>query len=273
MGWAGSKTTIENCLFTGTIKADGVQGNPFVIARNPDNLTIKDTYFVNAYGGTNAGATQVTDEQVASGEVTYLLNKGNIQKPLWRQSVGYDAVPTFDAARGIVNKIDATGYATQYIAENNVLIPEGVTAFTGFIDTPWIALRSLANIIPAGEAVVLQGAEGYYSFIPVTVEATVENNDLKGTAEALEATGSQYVLAEKEGKVGFYQATGTIPAGKAYIEYNDPTVKGFFFEGTGIEMVQGFKGSKVQEIYDLSGRRVEKATKGLYIINGKKVMK
>ncbi|MCR4920252.1 MAG: hypothetical protein K5945_00895, partial [Bacteroidaceae bacterium] len=176
--------------------------------------------------------------------------------------------------------------ATQYIADNNVLIPEGITAFTGLIDTPWIALRPLTNIIPAGAAVVLQGKEGYYSFIPVTVDATIEGNDLKGTAEPLEATGSQYVLAEKEGVVGFYQATGTIPAGKAYIEYAGDPVKGFFFGGdeTGIEngqwsMVRSAlplglsKNGQSEKIYDLSGRKVNgQLPKGIYIVNGKKMM-
>lgn len=43
---------------------------------------------------------------------------------------------------------------------------------------------------------------------------------------------------------------------------------------TGIDMVQG-AGSKSQDdiIYDLSGRRVGKASKGIYIVNGKKVWK
>ncbi|MCR4921252.1 MAG: hypothetical protein K5945_06030 [Bacteroidaceae bacterium] len=48
-----------------------------------------------------------------------------------------------------------------------------------------------------------------------------------------------------------------------------PVLKAFT---TGLEMVQGFKSSKAQDIYDLSGHRVEKATKGLYIVSGKKLL-
>ena len=100
-------------------------------------------------------------------------------------------------------------------------------------------------------------------------------SDLKGTAEPLAATGTQYVLAVKDDVVGFYQATGTIPAGKAYIEYTGAAVKGFVLgNADGIDSLTG-KSSPIEggEMYDLSGRRVEKTTKGIYIINGKKVLK
>ena len=230
------------------------------------------TVVVNSYNVDGGQAPSITQGQIKFGDLTYLLNQGDIQNPVWRQSIGYDSKPTFDTTHGIVNKIDAAGYATQYIAESNVMIPEGVTAYTGFIDTPWIALRPLTSIIPAGEAVVLQGAQGYYSFIPVTVEGTVEKNELKGTIAPLATTGSEYVLAQKDGVIGFYKAEGTIPAGKAYIEYVGAAgVKGFALEGTGINKVEATTDSET--IFDLSGRRVEKAEKGIFIVNGKKVLK
>lgn len=43
--------------------------------------------------------------------------------------------------------------------------------------------------------------------------------------------------------------------------------------GDGIENVENGKTSNDQSIYDLSGRRVTKPTKGIYIMNGKKVIK
>ena len=244
--------------------------NAFVAS---NSVTITNSYSTQAGG---EGCIKLSEEQVKNGELAYLLNQGDIQNPVWRQSIGYDSKPTFDTTHGIVNKIDAAGYATQYIADSNVMIPEGVTAYTGFIDTPWIALRPLTSIIPAGEAVVLQGAQGYYSFIPVTVEGTVEKNELKGTIAPLATTGSEYVLAQKDGVIGFYKAEGTIPAGKAYIEYAGAAgVKGFALEGaTGIELTPALsQGEGEPAIFDLSGRRVEKATKGIFIVNGKKVLK
>ena len=253
-------------------------------AANSANTLVENCYTdypLMGYVGAKAVCKNyyVGDEVTAmapTGELCYKLNQGDIQNPTWRQSVGYDAYPVMDAAHGIVNKIGATGYATQFIAESNVLIPDGVTANVGVINTPWITLTPLTNIIPAGTAVVLEGAEGYYSFIPVTVEGAAVNNDLKGTAAPLAADGKQYVLAEKDGVVGFYKADGTIPAGKAYIEYAGAAgVKGFFFgDADGIENLQMVNDEWSNgKWYDLSGRRVEKPTKGIYIINGKKVLR
>lgn len=53
----------------------------------------------------------------------------------------------------------------------------------------------------------------------------------------------------------------------------DPTeaLKAFESEDTGIENPE-FNNQKSELIYDLTGRRVEKATKGIYIVNGKKVV-
>ena len=53
----------------------------------------------------------------------------------------------------------------------------------------------------------------------------------------------------------------------------DPTeaLKAFESEDTGIENPE-FNNQKSELIYDFTGRRVEKATKGIYIVNGKKVV-
>jgi hypothetical protein len=42
---------------------------------------------------------------------------------------------------------------------------------------------------------------------------------------------------------------------------------------TGIEQVKGLGDGKSVEIFDISGRRVNALTNGVYIINGKKVVK
>jgi hypothetical protein len=105
--------------------------------------------------------------------------------------------------------------------------------------------------------------------------ANIEGNVLKGAAEDIQAAG-KYVLAKPEGaeKAGFYKAeTGTIKAGKAYLEV-ESSVKAFFFAGddaTGIANVE--KAVEDGAIYNLAGQRVNKAQKGIYIINGKKVLK
>ncbi|MBQ6226840.1 MAG: hypothetical protein IJJ73_11135 [Bacteroidaceae bacterium] len=100
----------------------------------------------------------------------------------------------------------------------------------------------------------------------------IEGNDLKGTAEDIEAAG-KYVLTQPEGKViGFYLADqGTIKAGKAYLE-GASGIKAFLFndEATGISNVNVNENGA---IYNLAGQRLNKMHKGINIINGKKVLK
>ena len=78
----------------------------------------------------------------------------------------------------------------------------------------------------------------------------------------------------------FYKlASGTkVLAGKAYLQVPSespaPEFFGFGDGTTGITMVQGegFMVNGSDNYYDLQGRRVAQPTKGLYIVNGKKVI-
>ena len=210
----------------------------------------------------------VTSEDLKSGKVAVALGKE------YRQNIGEDDFPVLDKTHGIVLEITSVGYATLY-SDESLSIPTGVEAFTGTINGDMLVLNPWSNVITRGLAVVLKAAPGYYSFIPTEVGVGLPMNDLVGKDYDVEADGSQYVLAQKDGKVGFYKAEGTIPAGKAFLVSTAAGVKGFAlsFDGeTGIAEIAE-KTVENDAIYDLSGRRVEKATKGIYIINGKKVLK
>ena len=65
-------------------------------------------------------------------------------------------------------------------------------------------------------------------------------------------------------------ANPTIVPNKDYIVYMQENGT-FSNEPTAIESIAAEKDAN-NVIYDLTGRRVEKARKGLYIINGKKVL-
>lgn len=108
---------------------------------------------------------------------------------------------------------------------------------------------------------------------------TEGTNQLKGTLETITkpTSGTVYTLQNKNNMLGFYKYTGaTVKGGKAYylLANDEAASMGFVFdfEGqtTGVESIEVNADNQV--IYDLSGRRVAKAGKGLYIINGKKVL-
>ena len=170
------------------------------------------------------------------------------------------------------------GYATIYNDETAGTLSSNVTVYTGKKNGSYLTLTEQDNTIPAQTAVILKGAESYYSFTPAaSAPAITGENDLLGTATPLTADGSQYALADLNDEVGFYKvASGTeIPAGKAYIIYTGSgDVKGFVFDfdgATGINLTPALSESE-GAIYNLAGQRLQKVQRGVNIVGGKKVV-
>ena len=100
------------------------------------------------------------------------------------------------------------------------------------------------------------------------------------SAYDIEANG-EYVLAKPENEeVGFYQATtGTIKAGKAYIELTGNTgslVKALYFAEESETAIGSIQNSKFEiqngEVYNLAGQKLSKLQKGVNIVSGRKVL-
>ena len=134
------------------------------------------------------------------------------------------------------------------------------------------------RIALSGKGVVLKNTTT--GSITMTKTETAPNVDysgssLTGTMTSITNPGNAYVLNNGTQGVGFYKLSsgGTIGANKAYLTYAGALAREFFLfdEATGIEMptVEDVNADAV--VYDLQGRRVQNPTKGLYIVNGKKV--
>ena len=113
-----------------------------------------------------------------------------------------------------------------------------------------------------------------YTGNPSTV--SFENIILKYATDPIGATGKQYVLFNNE----FVKATGSIPAGRCYIELdsNSGNVHARSLsigdgETTRIVSMDIMENEAGAQWYDLQGRRIQKPAKsGLYIVKGKLVM-
>ncbi len=108
---------------------------------------------------------------------------------------------------------------------------------------------------------------------PVTLskgEEVLVSLDNEALAQHYSEKGQMYYIDCNITENGTY--TLTIPEAKFIGDevYNKETVVVWTIDRVGIESVT-VNGEEV-EIYDLQGRRVEKAEKGIYIINGKKVL-
>ena len=274
------QAAIQNCLSTGQVIFD-VEGTPTygaaVIGRTKGFSTdyVKNNYWLEgtAYGtihnnnGTEAMETgSITAEQLASGEVAYKLGAA------WSQLIETDKVPVLGGDTP-VSYVGEVGYATLYDATTGYELNGDVTANVATLNTTTgqLTLKEIENI-PAGTPVVLKG--GYYNKTATDLPAINIANDLKGTDVDTEADGTMYVLAKVDDVIGFYKATGTIPAGKAYYQ-STSGVKAFFFaedDATGIDAIEnGELTIDNASIYNVAGQKLSKLQKGINIVNGKKV--
>ena len=155
-----------------------------------------------------------------------------------------------------------------------------------FGDKDKLVLTKLEGDIPAEIGFIVKYKGGVnkttgcvYMKIADSAPALPGSNELTGKLEtvATPTPGTVYTLQYLDNTLGLYKYTGaTVKGGKAYYHLADgaavPMGFVFDFEGqtTGVESIEVNADNQV--IYDLSGRRVAKAGKGLYIINGKKVL-
>lgn len=139
-----------------------------------------------------------------------------------------------------------------------------------------------AEQVPAGNAIVVGAAAGGTYDIPTTTEdvAAVTNLMAYSDAETAVATANTYyIVANGVNGVGFYPVNvdTSIPAGKGFVNVGESGAKGSFLgfgigdDTTGISEVKAAE-AKATAIYNLSGQRVAAPAKGLYIMNGKKVV-
>lgn len=173
--------------------------------------------------------------------------------------------------------VSAVGYATLY-APVALTIPTGVEAYTASFEDSKVVLTPITGTIPANTGVVLEANEGTYNFDITSTEETA-TSALTGSAAtaSIAADANAYILAKGTQGVGFYLLNSddrTIQGGRAY--YTAPasseSAAAFIFGGnaTGINTIATAEQTGNASIYDLSGRKVAKTAKGIYIQNGKK---
>ena len=168
-------------------------------------------------------------------------------------------------------------------------------------------LAQQGDVVPAQTAVVLECNStnpADNQLLPTGDEAPVtSNNRLCGTffgsaingLTVKDGAGNDYNVthdnirafnintADSRNPIGFYKLNNTvttIPGNKAFLVLTnaEAQAKGFVLEfedggTTGIETIENSKHSTEDGVYyDLQGRRVENPTRGVYIVNGKKVV-
>ena len=198
----------------------------------------------------------------------------------------------------IVSTISEHGIGTFY-ATSAMQIPADVEAYVvteapkliGDTETGYITPTKLEGIIPANTGVVICGEEGEYTFTPAeSVGTPVEGNMLVGYAGVFEYeevalpedgyTTYTYVLAVEGSQVGFYMKESAFKVynNKAYLQVPNAQNARSLVIRFGDEETTDIENSEITNqnteiVFDLQGRRVLTPTKGIYIVNGKKMVK
>ena len=190
------------------------------------------------------------------------------QLAIWEQSAITETLTT-----------SAGGYAT-YSADYAVNYSElGLTAYTLTVDetNKTVTAKAFTGVVPAGGAVLVKGtASTTYTLTP----ATTEGDDTFATdlqTGATKADGTQYGFTTKFGTPAFAQVQKDqdIPAKKGYIELKGASAAKYSIcfsdEATGIQTIEAASAANAA-MYNLAGQRVDKAYKGIVIVNGKKYL-
>lgn len=273
--WRGNATgdcTNNNLGYTTSYNADY---NTFTVAAN------KKEFGCLSFGAKRDGNT---------GKSYYIITKtGSFEKADFTdyyddnnssaftfEEVAYPNTINFNAAQNI----NGVSHIATFSAPFATIIPTGVKAYYVSAKGAEATMTAIdAQAIPANQGVILTSESGEAAtMVPAAGEtaATITGNQLghsAGVAKVLTA-GEGYILGNGTEGTAFYPCkAGSLPINKAYLLGNGESaiVMNFGNAVTGINTIAAPASAKAP-IFDLSGRRVVKATKGLYIQNGKKVI-
>lgn len=277
-----------------------VKENGNLYLKNVERGTYLNTALAHAYGQNSAAAIETENAKAVTisnlgkanqvsitpnGGATLHHDTNSNNVVAW--NAGVDSKSAWIIAEVDINSLAHTLNVTNaewatLVLGYNAEIPEGVTVYAvSELNENAATLTEVQNAIPAGAAVLINAAEGAYVFNYIASADAIGANLLKGTTVDANIEENAYVLGMIEGEVGLYTATMNANEGaaflnnafKAYLPNTNnaaQTLRFNFGETTGIEgVIEGTNANTV--IFDLSGRRVAKMQKGIYIVNGKKV--
>lgn len=246
------------------------------------------TFVGRSTSSARSGCMVIQENNEASnmtfGESDAPFLNGSFTSALLIEEVDYANHPTLLEIKG--DKVTGKGANTHigtFSAPFETTIPDGVTAYYAESDPVSNALvltEITTGTIPANEGVFLLAATatpGY--FVPAITTTTLTDNKLlnsAGTPHTIVA--KDYVLANANDVTAIYNATTgtTLAMNKAYLNLTPDEASRFSlsFDGstTAIDAINAEPNNENGNIYDLSGRRVRQATKGIYVIGNKKVI-
>jgi hypothetical protein len=268
--------TVQNGTVTASKTSSIAANEEITLTITPDN-------------GYQLGSIAVKDANNTNVNLSGTGNTRTFSMPA--SNVIVSATFTMQSTGDVTAYIGSTGKAT--FSYNEPLNFAGVTGMKAYIATTvsgnQVTLTQVTGTVAAGTGLVIisdNGGSGSFDIPSVATGDSYTNNLLvAGNDQTLTLSNSytDYVLiADTDGLAVFAEVWSsdhlpTIESGKAYLHVptsanaRTRSLSIVISNGTtGISSVENEQGENV--IYNLRGQRVENPTKGLYIINGKKVL-
>lgn len=163
-------------------------------------------------------------------------------------------------------------YCSEYALDFSNL---DVKAYTAQLNGTEVTFTNV-NTVPANTGILLKGTADTYE-VPVVAEASaIDNNALIGVLEDTEVPAGSFVLMNGNDGIGFYKTNNpfTVGANTAYLPAlsSNGIIRLNFTEdiATGIQAISTT--TTYNRVYNLQGQRIMQPQKGLYILNGRKVV-
>jgi hypothetical protein len=280
---SGSSTKIASLIFgkkdaTLTLPALGFNVSKLKVY---GNSSASGAVTFNVYVGTTAVSTEVTSSKVTQ-EFTIAADK---------QDVGtIYTIKVTNANNCQISKIEvfgngcearevtSFGWAT-YVAQNDMKFPAGRAYVVTNASVGNAITKAEVTDVPAGTPVLLKD-EGAVTAMLLDAAPAAPATNMLSVCDGTIASGKYaYVLAKNGTSAGFKQWTGEAAdlTNRVVMLLDEAAEAPSFIpldgETTGINTVNG-SGFMVNgsEVYNLNGQRVAQPTKGLYIVNGRKVV-
>ena len=286
------KNGANKCIKLGTGSAEGTVTTGNIALTGNGTLTFsaagwgtgENTITVVATGAELSGDTEVTltngewknytvSITGATGEVaiTFTMKRGFLDDV---KVVAEGSLPTAPTVTLAVSGY--ASYCCEYPLDLDQLDNDNVKAYiVTDVNGEDVTFTQLTGKIKGGVPFILYGTPNFKCQLTYTESDVVPSgNMLVGTlAPTYVTAGNIYGLSGGQFKK---INTGVMKANKAYLATTSsaPALNIIFDEdgATGIRSIDNGQLTIDNVYYDLSGRRIEKPTKGLYIVNGKKVI-
>lgn len=264
-----------------------------------------DDKYVQATGAKKVSYTEKeylwsnNGEQLAAAQTTHGTLQYNVADPRFttyaskygQYATIVDKSNVYEGAEIALRGTDGTHYFTTFSSDKAVEFVDATVYTVGVNDNKLSLNEVKGNQVPANTGVLVQSNKTDAMYVYIESAPAIEGNLLRASVTEQTTTGADdtkeykyYMLSYNKDNenLGFYWgendgAAFTSKAGRAYLAVEKTNevaaVKGFSLSDmeTGISQVCGSATNK-GVIYDLQGRRVERAVRGLYIMNGRKVM-